>query len=79
MTVSTKVQDRELQAVLAGLRRYRLEQDFTYRELADRIGLAHSKVFRLLNDTHPRINDRTRYRVVKFAHSMGIASERRAS
>lgn len=75
----TKVQDRDFYTILAGLRRYRLEQDFTYRELAERIGLAHSKVFRLLNDSKPRINERTRYRVVKFAHQMGISLERRVS
>lgn len=75
MATETKVQARDFKALLTGLRRYRLEQDFTYRELADRIGLAHSKVFRLLNDARPSVNDRTRYRIESFAERVGVTEK----
>lgn len=68
----TKVQTRELTDLINALRQYRLEQDFTYRELAKRIGIGHSRLFGLLNNKQPRINDRTRYRVETFASRVGL-------
>lgn len=64
--------DRSLRELVASLRLYRLEQDFTYRELAKRIGINHSGLFNLLNDARPRLNDRTLYRVEVFAQRVGL-------
>lgn len=71
----TKVQaqrERDFRALIVSLRQYRLEQNLTYRELATAIGLGHSRVFVLLNDPEPRLNDRTRYRVEAFAQRVGL-------
>lgn len=79
MNKMTKGQpDRNLRELVSLLRRYRLEQDFTYREMAERIGINHSGLFNLLNDSNPRLNDRTRYRVEVFAQRVGL-TERVAS
>lgn len=66
------IQKVNLSALVSQLRHYRLEQDLTYRELAAQIGIGHSRLFNLLNDTHPRVNDRTRFRVESFAVRVGL-------
>lgn len=63
--------------VVAALRRYRLEKNFTYRKLGQLIGVGHSGLFNAMNKKDPRVNDRTKYRIEKFAHSVGILAERR--
>jgi hypothetical protein len=66
-------------AVVVALKRYRLEQDFTYRKLAALIGIPHSRLFEVMNAKHPHINDRTQYRIETFANRIGLLSERRVS
>ena len=63
--------------VIAALRQYRLEKNFTYRKLGQLIGVGYSGLFNVMNTKDTRVNDRTKYRIEKFAHSVGILSERR--
>lgn len=64
---------------MSALKRYRLQEDLSYRTLAGFIGIPHSRLFEVMNAKHPRINDRTRYRIELFARRVGLMAERRLS
>lgn len=74
----TPEQDIPLPELIAVLRHYRLEKNFTYRKLGVLIGVGHSGLFDAMNKPNARVNDRTKYRIAKFVHSLGLL-ERRAS
>jgi transcriptional regulator with XRE-family HTH domain len=76
MVKITKVQTRQFRELVQALRHYRLEQDFTYRELARRIGIGHSRLFTVMNDQTPRVNDRTLYQLESFAVRVGLLREK---
>jgi hypothetical protein len=53
-------------AEILALREHRLEADLTYRQLADRIGIAFSKLHALLNNPVVIANDRTAFKVRRY-------------
>lgn len=56
------------------LRKYRLEQDLTYAELAGQIGLSRAVLYAFLRKkaTHLTINERTQYQFESFLCRMGV-------
>jgi hypothetical protein len=44
----------------------RLDEDLTYRELAEHIGVDHTALFRLLNTPSARPNDRTLHKIRRY-------------
>lgn len=56
-------------AEILALQEHRLEADLTYRELAERVGVALSKVYELLNNPTVTANDRTAFKVRRYLES----------
>lgn len=72
----TRQMDRELRQLIAALKHYRLQQNFTYRELAERIDLGLARTFEVLNYDNPQITDRTRFRLQQFADRVGLLRDK---
>jgi transcriptional regulator with XRE-family HTH domain len=61
------------------LRQARLEDDLTYRQLAERLQVSGSQVHRILNSTESRVNDRTLFRIRQYLAGRRTKGRRRAS
>lgn len=51
---------------IKALQEHRLESDYTYRQLADRIGIGLTKLHGLLNDPRSAANERTAFKVRRY-------------
>lgn len=60
------------------LQKHRLEADFTYRELAERLGLGVGKLHQLLNNPVVVANERTTFKVRRYL-ATATKGSRRAS
>ena len=60
--------------LVARLKRFRLERDLPYRELAEQIGIPEATLYKTLNESDRQMHERTHFKMERFLEEHDAAA-----